>query len=176
MTPKNAQPLPRCKILQYNPTTHEPFIRLRAPFEHIILTPLRQEDASDLIKYLNDPQVFNGLTLPVPYLSEHATGWIKHVRDTYDELLEQVSAAEADDSAMVNGIPLSSIRELKADGTEELIGQFDILRCTWSDVKDEKKRKELQDAELSKQVGDPDICWQMGGMDTWILRILNLEY
>jgi RimJ/RimL family protein N-acetyltransferase len=154
----------RTNPLQYNSKTGDPFMELRVSGMKIILTPARFEDASALIKYLNDPRVFEGLASPPnPYLPEHATSWLKHLGEIHTKLLEQTKLAETDETTMVDGCPVGIIREVKEDGTEELIGNIDFHRHGWMYIMDEKRREELRKVETSKPVGDPTICWELGG-------------
>lgn len=153
----------RKKVLQYNSKTNEPFLQLRIPGMNIILTPTRFEDVPSMVKYLNDPRVFEGLSSPPnPYLPEHGVSWVKRVVESYGKLLEQTKLAETDDTIMVDGCPVGVIREVKEDGTDEFIGNIDFHRHGWMQIKDEEKRKELSQAENGKSVGDPTICWELG--------------
>jgi hypothetical protein len=66
----------RLRPLELNDRTGEPFLRLPAPFQNIIITPPRSEDVPSIVRALNDPRVYKTLSgPPFPYLEEHATAW-----------------------------------------------------------------------------------------------------
>lgn len=61
MAPNQLHPL------EINSKTQEPFLRLRK-HKNIILTPIREEDAPDLVPIFNDPRVYEWLLrTPFPY-------------------------------------------------------------------------------------------------------------
>lgn len=54
--------------LEVNPTTHEPFLRLRK-HKNVILTPPRLDDVPYLLEHHNDKRVYQWLVgPPFPYL------------------------------------------------------------------------------------------------------------
>jgi hypothetical protein len=48
--------------LQLNPITKEPFLRLPAPHDNIIVTPPRLSDAPDMVIAMNDEHIYPWLS------------------------------------------------------------------------------------------------------------------
>ena len=50
--------------------------------EDLMLSSLQESDVEDLIYHINDPVLYeNTLTVPYPYLLEHAKSYLEHVRE-----------------------------------------------------------------------------------------------
>ena len=155
--------------LEYDAYTGEPFLRLPHPYDHIIITPPRLSDASELKALLNDPKVY--LTLhgpPFPYLEEHAVGWLKLVTQQADRALHEFLEREEfgkDDSVfggLVRSCPVRYIRELHEDGTDVLLGDIDVHRCQYPDVEDIDQRERLSRENAVRELGDPELAWCIG--------------
>ncbi|TFK77495.1 acyl-CoA N-acyltransferase [Pluteus cervinus] len=153
--------------LEVNPTTGEPFLRLKS-HNNIILTPPRLSDIAILPEYFNDSRVYGWLSSPPqPYLPEHAEQWIAKSKGETDNVLSALAAAETSEQLLtVDQVPVRAIREVREDGTEAFIGDMGILRTPYgelmgSEVDWEKKAgREKENATLP--VGDPNIVWSIG--------------
>ncbi|KAG1812944.1 uncharacterized protein BJ212DRAFT_1518232 [Suillus subaureus] len=128
--------------LEINPKTGEPFLRLPAPHQSIILTPPRQGR------------------------SEHADFWIQFVKEESDATLEYLRKSAGDfpngPLQFVGASPVRHIREVKEDGTDVLIGDVNFRRSPFEEVLDEVERKRLQEDNAKKQAGDPTIQYAIG--------------
>ncbi|KAJ7455930.1 acyl-CoA N-acyltransferase [Mycena galericulata] len=118
---------PQLHPLKVNPKTGEPFLRLTS-HKNIILTPPRLSDGPAMIPLLNDERVYHWLSSPpFPYLPEHADWWLNQAKQKSDFLLAELEAAREDpEPKIVDACPVSSIREVKEDGTEIFLGSIDI--------------------------------------------------
>jgi len=133
--------------LEINPKTGEPFLRLAAPHQNIILTPPRQGDQSVLIQHMNDPAIYGWMAkLPRPYLPEHADFWIQFVKGESDATLEYLRKSAED-------FP---------DGPLQFVGDINVRRSQFEEVLDEVERKRLQEDNAKKQAGDPTIQYGIG--------------
>lgn len=64
---------------------------------------------------------------------------------------------------------MSSIREVKEDGTDIFLGSIAITRCTFpelidTDSVDWEHKEEKAAANEKLEVGDPNIIWSIGGI------------
>jgi hypothetical protein len=164
MTPRQSQLHP----LEVNPQTGEPFLRLPAPHQNIIITPAREGDQSALIQHLNDPAIYKWLEgPPVPYLPEDANSWVPLIKEQSDAILESLRKSEEDfpDGPLqfVNDCPVRHLREVKEDGTDVLIGDIGFRRGPFEEVLDKAERKRMQEENACKQAGDPTIQFVVGG-------------
>ncbi|KAG2042697.1 acyl-CoA N-acyltransferase [Suillus americanus] len=153
--------------LEINPKTGEPFLRLAAPYQNIIITPPRQGDQSVLIQHLNDPAIYGWIERPpIPYLPEHADFWIQLVKGESDDTLEYLRKGAEDfpngPLQFVGASPVRYLREVKEDGTDVLIGDVNFKRSPFEEVLDEVERKRLQEDNAKKQAGDPTIQYAIG--------------
>ncbi|KAF7971418.1 hypothetical protein HWV62_21280 [Athelia sp. TMB] len=164
MAPRQFQPL------EVNSKTGEPFLRLPSPLDHIIITPSRESDKPDIIRYLNDERVVRWLSGPPhPYLQEHADWWIGECQKTERKTLRELREAETRDPEgaliFVDHCPIRSIREIKPSGEEIFIGDCGIQRCLFDEFEgDEDSTKLTQAVEenTGKVTGDPSIVWCVG--------------
>lgn len=155
--------------LEINPKTGEPFLRLGAPHQNIILTPPRQGDQSVLIQHMNDPTIYEWIEgPPTPYLPEHADFWIQFVKGESDATLEYLRKSAKDfpngPLQFVDANPVRYLREVKENGTDVLIGDVNFRRSPFEEVLDEGERKRLQEDNARKQAGDPTIQYAVGGV------------
>ncbi|KAG0709436.1 GNAT domain-containing protein [Suillus ampliporus] len=138
--------------LEFNPKTGEPFLRLPAPHQNIILTPPREGDQAVLTHHMNDPAIYKWIEgPPVPYLPEHAEFWVQLVKGQSDATLEFVDVS-----------PVRHLREVKENGIDVLIGDLNLRRSPIEEVLDEEDRKRLQEENEKKQAGDPTIQYAVG--------------
>lgn len=166
------------KPLELDSSTGEPFLRLPAPHDNIIITPPRLEDGPETVQILNDPKVYKYLSgPPFPYLQENADEWQALIKSQSDPLIEDISSKEV--GAIVSGCPVRAIREVRADGSELYIGDVSVTRHGWLELDDEKERTALREENLARDVGDPNILWAFGGMccfmshAAWLSTILD---
>jgi len=158
---------PQLHSLEVNSQTGEPFLRLPAPHQNIIITPAREGDQSVLLQHLNDPDIHKWLEgPPVPYLSEDANSWIPLIKEQSDAILEYLRKCEEDfpngPLQFVNDCPVRHLREVKEDGTDILIGDIGFRRGPFEEVLDKVERKRMQEENACKQVGDPTIQFAVG--------------
>ncbi|CRG84090.1 acetyltransferase, GNAT family family [Talaromyces islandicus] len=120
-------------MIQHDPITKEPYIRLPAPLSHIILTPPRLEeditnnnnnnnnnneagnpptgDLSAAITALNDPRVFLWLEgPPYPYLADHASSFIRRSHAECQRILRSAEQ-EQEQGKWADGCPFTDIRD-----------------------------------------------------------------
>ncbi|KAF6748452.1 hypothetical protein DFP72DRAFT_576583 [Ephemerocybe angulata] len=166
---------PQLAPLEVNAATGEPFLRIEG-YDDIIITPPRWDDGPQIIPHLNDPRVWQWMQgPPVPYLPSDAESWLNHVKPLSDEVLEELEAAK--DSAeliTVGHCPVSMIRKVNEDGSEEQIGSIDIIRShdcgevvkSQEDpntyVVDLTRKEGNEGRNRERNIGDPDIIWEFG--------------
>ncbi|KAG0709435.1 GNAT domain-containing protein [Suillus ampliporus] len=153
--------------LEFNPKTGEPFLRLPAPHQNIILTPPREGDQAVLMHNMNDPAIHKWLERsPVPYLPEHADSWIQLVKGQSDATLEYLRKSEEDfpngPLQFVDASPVRYLREVEENGTDVFIGDLVLKKSEFEDVIDEVERKRLQEENANKQADDPTIKYAVG--------------
>ncbi|EIW86924.1 hypothetical protein CONPUDRAFT_115792 [Coniophora puteana RWD-64-598 SS2] len=149
--------------LQINEKTGEPFLRLPAPHDRIILTPPRESDKVNIVPILNDERVWRWLQgPPVPYLPEHADLWIDGSARECQDVLEEL---EADTSKpgepikLVEMCPARMLREVQEDGSEVYIGDIGIVRSRMDHILDPLERAERIKENEEKELGDLTILW-----------------
>lgn len=162
------------KPLQYNSEKGEPFLRLRAPYHNIILTPPRLEDIETVVPLLNDPKVYKFLSgPPYPYLLEHSVEYRGVVTSQSDSLIKEIISKEV--GAIMGACPVRILREVQPDGTELFLGDVAVIRHQWPELDDEIQREILKAENLSRDVGDPEIVWSFGGMRRPNKLLLDLK-
>ncbi|KAI8990553.1 hypothetical protein BD414DRAFT_484002 [Trametes punicea] len=136
--------------LQRQPRTGEPYIRLPAPFTHIIITPPRREDVPHIVSILE----------------QHAEEWVARTRERSDAVLHELRVAEEEQPegplAAVGGCPVSCLRWAKEDGTHYFLGAVEFSRCNFPDVRDRAEQERLISRNESRQTGDEEIVWCIG--------------
>ncbi|KAF9245907.1 GNAT domain-containing protein [Melanogaster broomeanus] len=153
--------------LEVNPETGEPFLRLPAPNDNIILTPPRLSDAKCFAPIINDPMVLVWLEgPPIPYLDEHAQEWLALIKGQSDGILKELKEEERLNPGgplkLVGGCPVRHIREVLPDGTDVYLGDIGIGRAQLEEVVDPEERKRAVEENNGKDVGDPSIVWSFG--------------
>ncbi|TFK26695.1 acyl-CoA N-acyltransferase [Coprinopsis marcescibilis] len=148
-----------------NPQTKEIFLRLRKN-PNIILTPPRATtDAPKIAEYLQDPRIYEFLVSPpVPYLLEHAESWLARVTNERQPIVDELDEGRQ----VVGGCPFQYLREVKPDGTDELIGSIDLTRCPFGHLMGNGAELDWENAEANAKInmerpaGDPEIVWTIG--------------
>ncbi|TCD68088.1 hypothetical protein EIP91_011541 [Steccherinum ochraceum] len=152
--------------LQVNPSTGEPYLQLPSPHESIIITPPRLSDAPSVLHHMKDPAVNKWLSgPPQPYMEHHATGFLSSVKAVCDDALKEIAeneASAAEKPFLLGTCPVRTLREVKPDGTDVMLGDVGLLRCGFPDVQDDAERKRLAEENQSRPVGDPKIVWCFG--------------
>lgn len=162
--------------LETNPQTGEPFLRLPAPNDNVILTAPRMSDAKSLAPIINDPRVSIWLEgPPIPYRDEYAEEWlaliVKQSEDILAELREEDRLNPEGPLKVVGGCPVRHIREVLPDGTDVYLGDIGINRAQMEEVLDPDERKRAVEANNGKAIGDASIVWTFGGMGDVVLEI-----
>lgn len=155
----------RLTPLKVDPISGEPFLQLPAPLDNIIITPPRLSDAPSVIAHLNDYNVVQWLQgPPYPYTAAHAETWLKQQTQESDAILSALTSADRDKhSVLVEGCPVTTLREKKEDGTDIMLGDIGIHRCTFPGTEDPEERARLTRENAERKLGDPDIVWCVGG-------------
>ncbi|KIJ65536.1 hypothetical protein HYDPIDRAFT_88525 [Hydnomerulius pinastri MD-312] len=152
---------------EINPTSGEPFLRLPAPLQNIIITPPRDGDEVQMASILNDTRVVSQMAgIPIPYELDQARAWLEHVKGEADAILDDLRAYEVDNPLavpkVVGGCPVRHIREVLDDGTDVYIGDVGVSRGLYEDVFDPAERDKVVEENNSKTIGDPTIRWAFG--------------
>ncbi|KAF7359007.1 N-acetyltransferase domain-containing protein [Mycena sanguinolenta] len=149
--------------LERNPTTGELFLRLSSPYENIILTPPRANDAAAIAAIVNDPAVHPWLGRPNATFSlEEAKTLVEEFKLASNSAIEALEDATRTAQVLVvtENCPVRSIRELQPDGTDMYIGNIAFKRCNWWEVQG-SERDRLMAENNARPTGDPKIIWQV---------------
>lgn len=154
--------------LKFNDKTREPYLRLPAPYDNIILTPPRMSDAPAVVSNMMDPRVYVWLEGPPhPYLPQDAESWLTKIKAGTDLVIEELQRASIDKPdgplVLVNDSPVRAIREIQADGSELFLGDITILRERYPDIEDLETKQALVKPNVQRKLGDPEIVWCFGG-------------
>ncbi|KAI0698400.1 hypothetical protein C8T65DRAFT_660634 [Cerioporus squamosus] len=154
--------------LEFNQMTGEPYLRLPAPFDNIIITPPRMSDAPAVVSNMSDPRVYVWLEGPPhPYLPHHADDWLSKIKAETDLAIEKLQRASVEKPdgplILVNESPVRTIREVREDGSELFLGDITIVRERWPDIEDQEVKQALARANGKRELGDPAIVWCFGG-------------
>ncbi|KAF6754327.1 hypothetical protein DFP72DRAFT_1010015 [Ephemerocybe angulata] len=147
--------------LEVNPATGEPFLRLRK-HSNVIITPPRLSDCPRIASLIGDPIIYEQLSgAPVPYLVEHAEAYMSRTKPQADAIFKAlVDAEEQEELLVVDGCPVSYIREIQSDGSDLLIGHIsEFLGPQGPKVIEWEHREELREENLALELGDPEIVW-----------------
>ncbi|KAH7915628.1 hypothetical protein BJ138DRAFT_1054409 [Hygrophoropsis aurantiaca] len=153
--------------LEVNPSTGEPFLRLPAPNDNIIITPPRYEDEPLFGPIINHPEVSIWLEgPPIPYRDEDASFWINIVKPKADTLINDLREEEKRNPdgplKLVDDCPISHLREVLPDGSDTFIGCIGVHRAQFEEVLDAEERAEKFEENNAKEAGDPTIRWTFG--------------
>lgn len=151
---------------------NEPYLQLPPPHSQFRLTPTRETDAPVVIAAMNDPSVYmNFIATPCPYLQQDWNAWFPILSNvTCKAVAELREVEEWKRGGMVGerkwvgaGQPFPAIRETDPEtGEERFLGEVAIRRATFRQVKDEAEKKEMEERNLARKAGDPEIEWEMG--------------
>ncbi|KAF8665293.1 hypothetical protein AX16_000314 [Volvariella volvacea WC 439] len=106
---------------------------------------------------------------PFPYLLEHAEAWLTHAKADSDRILSLLDQAKDSENLFyADGCPVRTIREVKEDGTEIILGDVGLMRCPYGEIMgpdgevswDKKQLREGENNRLG--AGDPGIVWSFG--------------
>lgn len=149
--------------LEINPSTKEPFLRLRK-HPSIIVTPPRPTDVPLIVPPLNDERVHVWLKgPPYPYTEEHARQFIDLIKSNCDQGIQELLEAETEENAplILSHFPVRYLREVQEDGSDIFLGDIGIDRC--ADVEGLIENPKVDNAaNLSLPSGHPDIVWTIG--------------
>lgn len=150
--------------LYFDGTTGEPYLRLPNPLENYIITPTRIDDAPAIFEILNGPDVAKWLAaIPKPYTLSDGEWWVGFTREAEEKWLTQMKS-DASSKGPFGGCPLKCIRHVKEDGTQVLVGNVGVGRCSFSYLEDDQKAKQLAAENERRSIGDPEIVWAIGGV------------
>ncbi|PCH34023.1 hypothetical protein WOLCODRAFT_94664 [Wolfiporia cocos MD-104 SS10] len=149
--------------LQIDPTTGEPFLRLPAPLQNIIITPPRLSDGASIVPILNDNAVCRWLQgPPYPYLPSHAESWLAAAKNDSDVILNELERASKDGPLkIIDACPVRILRETNANGPDTFLGDIFLHRCQYP-YEEPTTKQELSAENARKEVGDPTIVWCIG--------------
>ncbi|TBU34788.1 acyl-CoA N-acyltransferase [Dichomitus squalens] len=153
--------------LEFNPKSGEPFLRLPAPHENIIITPPRMSDAPAVVSNMADPAIYTFLEgPPFPYLPEHADQWLTKIKNGTDaafEVLKRANEEKPDEPpVLLEEPPVRTIREIREDGSELFLGDILFVRERYPDIDDKEVKKTLAQPNADRTLGDPEIVWCIG--------------
>ncbi|KAH7103338.1 acyl-CoA N-acyltransferase [Auriculariales sp. MPI-PUGE-AT-0066] len=161
--------------LSIEPSTGEPYLRLPAPHQHIILSrPCETSiDIAAMVQNLNDLRVARPLGgSPFPFAEADAQGWIARRRAdtgaTIAELYEAAAAARGKTVVWARALPLCVVRDTSVGaGTTiqegRFIGTISFRRHDFDVGRlDETEREQLEVENEAKEAGDPNIVWELG--------------
>ncbi|KAK7690816.1 hypothetical protein QCA50_005916 [Cerrena zonata] len=149
--------------LHFDEITGEPYLRLPNPLENYIITPTRIDDAPAIVNILNGPGVAKWLAaIPKPYTLSDGEWWVGFTREAEEKWLTQMRESGPSSKSPFGGCPLKCIRHVKEDGTQVLVGNVGVGRCSFSYLEDDQKAKQLAAENERRSIGDPEIVWALG--------------
>ncbi|KAH9486385.1 hypothetical protein JR316_0000449 [Psilocybe cubensis] len=161
---------PQLYPLEVNPTTGEPFLRLRG-HHNIIITPPRPEDVPAMVPYHNDPRICEYLGgPPFPYTLAHAQSFFDITRSLSDRLLSQLEDTKDQRGLVIlENCPVRAIREVHEDGSDTFIGDIGFMRCPIGELMgtnaaslDWENKTIVEERNNKLPAGDPNIIWSIG--------------
>ncbi|KAJ7623739.1 acyl-CoA N-acyltransferase [Roridomyces roridus] len=147
--------------LEWNPTTNEPFLRLPAPFAHLILTPPRMSDVEPTVSILRDPKVAVWMGSMGPgreYTAARAESYLAKIIAETDVGVQEMKRGEHPFSTC----PVRHLREERAEGGDVYLGDVGIYRASWAHVDNREERARMVAENNARQAGDPEIVWHVG--------------
>ena len=160
--------------LEFDPSRdREPFLRLPAPLDTIILTPPRASDGDAAIRILNDPRVYMYLQgTPFPYTVKDREDWYEMIKRGYHRSLslhcpQEVSKIQQSDDQTIGpwdgDAPVRAIREvIPQTGEQIFLGDISLHRCTFQDILDEDEQRKLKKENDAWPEKDERIVWEFG--------------
>lgn len=86
------------------------------------------------------------------------------IKSDCDDVLRELAAEKPEDQPTLFGTcPVRTLREVKPDGTDIMLGDLELDRCGYPDVQDVGERESLAMENMLRPVGDPGIAWCIGG-------------
>ncbi|KAJ7623728.1 acyl-CoA N-acyltransferase [Roridomyces roridus] len=147
--------------LEWNPETGEPFLRLPAPFQNMIITPPRMSDVKPSVAILKDPAValWMGSTAPgKEYAEPKAEGWLTKIVAETDVGVQEMKRGESPFSVC----PIRHLREERAEGGDVFLGDVGVYRAGWAHILDQEARARMMEENNAKKAGDPETVWHVG--------------
>ncbi|KAI1788791.1 acyl-CoA N-acyltransferase [Ganoderma leucocontextum] len=153
--------------LQFNPTTGEPFLRLPAPHENVIITPPRMSDGPAIVANMSDPAIYVFLEgPPFPYLPEHADQWLTSITNGTDAafvtLKHAIEEKPDEPPILLEHPPVRIIREIREDGSDLFLGDIMFVRERYPDMDDKELKETLLQRNAGRTLGDSEIVWCIG--------------
>ena len=113
---------------------------------------------------------------PFPYTQQDAEEWIEARVPESDDILKDLkehfegSVGREENVPvgptglkLVEGCPLSVIREVREDGTDIYIGSIGLIRSKFFDIVDPVEKEQAIQENDARPLGDPDIIRSFGG-------------
>lgn len=147
-------------------TAGEPFLRLPAPHQNIVITPPREGDDEHLLTLFGDISVAHCFhTIPIPFCRDHSQAMFSQAKEEADGLLDELRTAKESPGKqwkVVGGCPLKYIREVQESGADVFIGRIWVGRDQYEDVFGKAERRAAVEENDARPVGDPSIRWTIG--------------
>ena len=147
---------------EIHPETGDPFLRLRSPYDTIVLTAPRKEYADAIVEIVNDPIMYPFINAPHPHTREHAEAYLEKCRKVTDEVWSEIKAKGTEESHVFGGVPVRSICEIQANGSWVYLGDFGFVRAQAKQVLEPELREQATKENYDRPVGDPEIDWAVG--------------
>ncbi|KAF9446119.1 acyl-CoA N-acyltransferase [Macrolepiota fuliginosa MF-IS2] len=146
--------------LETNPSTKEPFLRLRG-HPNVVITPPRQTDIPHMLPPMNDERIHIWLSsTPYPYTLEHAQNWLNRITPECELGLKELrEALENNEPIALTHSPVRCLRELQEDGSDIFLGDIGLIRCPDIPLENSKHDNATNRA---LPVGHPEIIWTIG--------------
>lgn len=143
--------------LEINSATGEPFLRLPAPHQNIIVTPPREGDDEHLFALFRDTNVADWFSsIPAPFSRDQSRAMLDQAKEVADAVLDELHTLEKESPGkklkVVDGCPVRHLREVQENGTDVFIGYIEVRRNVYKDVLDETERR-AQFEENNKRPG-----------------------
>ncbi|KAH7100480.1 hypothetical protein BKA62DRAFT_620060 [Auriculariales sp. MPI-PUGE-AT-0066] len=153
--------------LQTDTMTGEVYLRLAAPHDYIVITPIRHDaaDVATLVRNLNDVRVARTLRpLPYPYTEADAHWWLGRMVSVRDAALQKIKNAQ--DGDWLDVVPMMIIRDTSTtDGRVSdapQIGNCDLHKNVYFEVEDDDERQRLVEENMARKAGDAGLQWSFG--------------
>lgn len=164
--------------LEINSATGEPFLRLPAPHQNIIVTPPREGDDGHVFTLFSDTNVADWFSsIPAPFSRDQGRAMLEQAKEVADAVLDELRTLEKESPGrelkVVGGCPLRHLREVHENGTDVFIGYIEVRRNMYKDVLDKTERR-VQFEENRRPTGDSSIRWGIAGALFWLDRQENL--
>lgn len=154
--------------LEINSATGEPFLRLPAPHQNIIVTPPREGDDEHLFALFRDTNVADWFSsIPAPFSRDQSRAMLDQAKEVADAVLDELHTLEKESPGkklkVVDGCPVRHLREVQENGTDVFIGYIEVRRNVYKDVLDETERRAQFEENNKRPIGDSTIRWGIAG-------------